>query len=402
MNRRQDLPVPEPQDILFRPCKERVVVRRPVYNAELLYLPALSTGSTATPYGVFRPLVLDACRVLTNRAANNQDSEDFLATDIEGRDRVEINDEPLDVDCYYFLGPPDVEANRNYPIVKTLSAFTFPSVLPDRWAQIARQRPPSRTRMPPPPASDMSALVKERDWNCAVTRWPDSTQCAHLIPEAEAAWYFVNQMHAHILGKPPAVGPDHPANGILLRGDVQLCLDSHGFLLYPDNNPADDQRFVAYFVRWGYPYLSDLFHRRPVTIDPEIPVEFLYVRFAYAIINHPRVDSVFKYIPESRMVTVVRERMEEERRQRSDVGLVQMKIRMCPGSTTRTLTCNHLQRLQISSSEMIIGCHSRRILSAGTSRSLHLYRPHRLLLTLCTVQCPSLPGFITTDTVTSC
>ncbi|KAI1784333.1 hypothetical protein LXA43DRAFT_226566 [Ganoderma leucocontextum] len=315
MNRRQDLPVRTPQDILFRPCKERVVIRRPGYNAELLYLPALSTGSTATPYGVFRPLVLDACRVLTNRAANNQDSEDFLATDIEGQNRVEINDEPLDVDCYYFLGPPDVEANWNYPIVKTLSAFTFPSVLPDRWTKIARHQPPSRRRLPAPPASGMSCLVKERDRNCAVTRWPDSTQYAHLIPEAEAAWYVVNHTNHRVLGQ-PALDVNHPANGILLRADVHLCLDAYGFIFYPDNDPADDQRFVACFVRGGYSYMADLFHRRPVTIDPEIPVEFLYARFAYAIINHPRETLLFHSIPELQEVTVLREMLEEEQRQR--------------------------------------------------------------------------------------
>ncbi|KAI1791924.1 hypothetical protein LXA43DRAFT_1135429 [Ganoderma leucocontextum] len=255
MNQRQELEVPKPQQILYQEPQDLLFIKH-------LCLPALSTNSpdptnsTEMHYGVFRPLVLDACRVLSNRAANNQDSEDFLATDIQGRNRVEINDEPLDVDCYYFLGPPEVEANRNYPIVKTLSAFTFPSVLPDRWATIGdalRQQQPrlSRGRLPPAP-SQMSNSVGQRDENCAITRWRD---CA---------------LFRSVMTRPSLI--------------LWIAL------------------FVACFVRGGYSDLPDLVHRRPVTIHPDIPIQFLYARFAYAIINLPRANPPFKSIPEPDVV----------------------------------------------------------------------------------------------------
>nr|VWP02221.1 Transcriptional repressor rco-1 [Ganoderma boninense] len=110
-----------------------VSINHPDRNLPLLKFPALFTGpSPTTPYGVFRPLVLDACRVLTNHASNTEADGDYLASDIEGSNRVEINDTPLAFDRCYFLGAPDAEAHRNYPIVNTLSAFAFPAPLPER------------------------------------------------------------------------------------------------------------------------------------------------------------------------------------------------------------------------------------------------------------------------------
>ena len=167
---REALLPPTPQEIF---CRQRpVFINHPGRDQPLLTLPAFSTGSPATPYGVSRPLVLDACRVLTNHAANNQG--DFLATDIQGRDRLEIDDTPLDVDCYYFLGPPEDEFHRDYPIVKTFSAFTFPPTLPDDWARVADtlQRP-CHGADEPPRASSVSSYVRKRDARCAVTKYSD-------------------------------------------------------------------------------------------------------------------------------------------------------------------------------------------------------------------------------------
>ena len=85
-----------------------------------------------------------------------------------------IDDTPLDFDCYYFLGPPEDEANRNYPVVKTLSAFTLPSVLPDRWAQIMDARQQQRPCPPqiwlPWSEQNMPLFVQLRDKQCAITR----------------------------------------------------------------------------------------------------------------------------------------------------------------------------------------------------------------------------------------
>ena len=331
MNTREALPAPAPREVF---CRQHLVfIRHPGRDEPLFRFPALSTGCTSAPYGVFRPLVLDACRVLTNRAANIQEDVDFLASDIQGRNSLEADDTPLDVDCYYFLGPPEVEANRNYLIVKTLSAFTFPSVLPDRWAKIAdalgQQCYPSLVLRHSTP-SEMSTIVGMRDEHrCAITRWLDGAlfhlvvihlsiirlisapacQCVHLVPKSEEAWFIAHHLAAHI-SEDMCASVDHPSNGILLRADVRLCFDAHGFVFYPSSDPPG---FVAYLVRCEYTSLPDLFHRRPATIHSDIPVQLLYARFAYAIITHPRQNRLFGSIPESETVASIRGEMASER-----------------------------------------------------------------------------------------
>ena len=118
---------------------------------------------------------------------------------------------------------------------------------------------------------------------------------------------------------------DEPVNGIPLRADVRLCFDSFGFVFYPGNDPQvvdRDQKFIAYFVNWRFSYLPDLFHRRHVVINPELPGELLYARFAYAIIDHPPQDVYFDAVPESQMMQEIRQRIrqseEEEARKRSE------------------------------------------------------------------------------------
>ena len=177
MNSLEPLPELPPREISRRrPGRPLVFIRHPGLDRILLALPAFSTGSTTKPYGVFCPLVLDACRVLTNHAGTSRG--DFLALDIQGHNRIPIDDAPLTDECYYFLGPPEVEANTNYPIVRTFSAFTFPLVLPDRWARAAavlQQQPRSRPIWFPSFQSEklMSQRVWVRDEKCIITRYPD-------------------------------------------------------------------------------------------------------------------------------------------------------------------------------------------------------------------------------------
>ncbi|PIL31156.1 hypothetical protein GSI_05853 [Ganoderma sinense ZZ0214-1] len=299
MNIREPLPArPEPQEISRRP--RPLDVKHPRLNFPLFRFPAFSTGSPTTPYGVSRLLILDACRVITNHAANCQG--DFLSTDKQGQDRLEIDDTPLDVHCYYFLGAPEVEANRDYPIVKTFSAFRFPSVLPAHWARIAERRPPLLYNhgfsFEPCPMSD---LVWCRDRGvCTITRWPDATQCAHLIPKAEEVWFVTMDMSAYLSDQciQGGTGIDDPGNGMLLRADVHEGLNEPAFVLYPAHSTGEDTTFVAYFVGGGYEHLPDVFHRRPVAIPQDVPVEFLYARFAHSIINLPRDDIGFRAVPE--------------------------------------------------------------------------------------------------------
>ena len=61
-------------------------------------------------------------------------------------------------------------------------------------------------------------------------------------------------------------GIDGPVNGTLLCMDVHLCMEFHVFIL----SPADDNGFVAYFVKHRY---SD-FPKLPAATHSDIPVSF--------------------------------------------------------------------------------------------------------------------------------
>ncbi|KAI1784569.1 hypothetical protein LXA43DRAFT_207910 [Ganoderma leucocontextum] len=98
-----------------------------------------------------------------------------------------------------------------------------------------------------------------------------ANRCAHLVPEAQTAWFMANDMFAYALDNEGA-GVNAHTNGISLRDGVHRRFDSHAFVFYPAGNDI----FVAYFVHTrGY---TELFHRRPVTIHDNVAVEFLYAR----------------------------------------------------------------------------------------------------------------------------
>ena len=166
-------------------------------------------------------------------------------------------------------------------------------------------------------------------------------QCAHLVPKAHEAWFVVNRMEVDHIGDPwrVAIAIDQPANALLLREDVRTCFDANAFVFYPadldgagglgdgtgigtgtEGNDAASM-FMAYFVKGGYEYLRDAFHRRRVAIPPDVPVEFLYARFAHAIVSMYRFDPAFEGVPELPEVEVMRGRIRRrEQREREEMA----------------------------------------------------------------------------------
>ena len=80
-----------------------------------------------------------------------------------------------------------------------------------------------------------------------------------------------------------SAGANAYTNGILLRDDVHRCFESGCFVFHP---AGDGDKFMAYFVDpGGYPDYAEQFHRRLASIHDCVPVEFIYARFAHAIIR---------------------------------------------------------------------------------------------------------------------
>ncbi|PIL32435.1 hypothetical protein GSI_05137 [Ganoderma sinense ZZ0214-1] len=275
-------------------------------GATLFAFPAYShpdpTDSSGRRSGLYHLLALDACRIVTNYAANNRG--DFLARDREGKTPVPIDDVSLLTygNYYYFLGPPEVHANCNYPIIKSFSAFVFPSQLPDNW-YTARTGARWQQTLPLPQivsSTNMSIHVVTRDECCTATKYREFTQCAHLVPRAEAAWFIANDMRDYSGGNERARVNAH-TNGISLRDDVHRCLESHAFVFYP----AGKDQFMTYFVSpRGYPNYTELLHQRLVTIHPNVAIEFLYARFAYAVIHLVLTKEAFESVPDNPRVKV--------------------------------------------------------------------------------------------------
>lgn len=109
---------------------------------------------------------------------------------------------------------------------------------------------------------------------------------------------MANEMSLYSPGNGDACINTH-TNGISLRDNMRRCLESHTFVFYP----AGNDQFMAYFVRHeGYPDYTELLHRRLVTIHPSVAVEFLYARFAYAVIHLAGPKEVFDSVPDNPVV----------------------------------------------------------------------------------------------------
>ncbi|KAI1784573.1 hypothetical protein LXA43DRAFT_208138 [Ganoderma leucocontextum] len=302
----------------FKPLKlevvrrAQVIINHPVVGYSLFSFPAYSgepdpNDASKTVFGVYHPLALESCRVITNHAAKNHD--DFLAKDREGTIPVHRDVTTLTPgDYYYFFGPSKEAANCNYPIIKEFSALRFPSRIPDHWyhtRETARYAVVERVS-----SSNMSNHVASRDKHCALTKYQSFNQCAHLVPKAADAWFDANKMYLYSYDN-MAAGVDTHTNGIALRDDVRRCFDSNAFVFYP---AGDGDAFMAYFVdTGGYPDYTEQFHRRPATIHPSVAVEFLYARFAYTVIKLNRLSAVFDSVPDNAEVKVIAEKRSLEK-----------------------------------------------------------------------------------------
>ncbi|TBU24393.1 hypothetical protein BD311DRAFT_791061 [Dichomitus squalens] len=268
-----------------------VEVKHPGYERRkvtLLSLPAYPQSATPadgdTLYGVVQCLVLDACRILTNFAASIQD--DYLACDRAGLRRVPASDVFLVPGEYYYhlnAGPA-----TEYPIVTEFAAFVFPDTIPPHWSRYRSEQETADLgrRCAGLSASAMSDRVRAEDLYCVVTKHYNVCGNAHIVPKDQKAWFNGNDMGRYNRIS-PTTSVDDVANGMTLRCDVHRLLNRHAFVFYP----AGDRKFVTYIVlqdTFDYAYLL---HGRVVTIPLRVSDEFLYARFAYNVINLPRLTN---------------------------------------------------------------------------------------------------------------
>ncbi|KAF9014687.1 hypothetical protein BDZ89DRAFT_1076389, partial [Hymenopellis radicata] len=134
---------------------------------------APGSGVVGVPVGV----VLDACFVL---AFNKQGELRFQKNRVDDSDP----DALLVPGTYHFVVvQPGGEADENYSLCESFSAWTPPVSIPARWKGGEADYAP-----PLPNISDVSAAVKADDKICIMTGARTAFQSSHLVPKAERAW----------------------------------------------------------------------------------------------------------------------------------------------------------------------------------------------------------------------
>lgn len=82
-------------------------------------------------------------------------------------------------------------------------------------------------------------------------------------------------------------------NGVTLRSDVHGCFDRSNFVFYPLHDDTDipnisdslSPRYVAAAINDAELCYAYLLHRKEVHMHPRVSDEFLFARFAFAIIS---------------------------------------------------------------------------------------------------------------------
>ena len=149
-----------------------VRVFHPGYDIVLFSLPAfdsildITSGTSAN--GVNLRLVLDGCYII----ANNE--EGFLATDLDGTERIPIDNTLLPPGKYFYHLKSAPGAGHKYPVLCEFAAWTPPppEKRPAHWSRKDTLNAPYHnvTHLAAS-ASDMSEAVKNQDQRCILTQY---------------------------------------------------------------------------------------------------------------------------------------------------------------------------------------------------------------------------------------
>ncbi|KAI0465895.1 hypothetical protein F4859DRAFT_499383 [Xylaria cf. heliscus] len=237
----------------------------PGYNPPcdtLFMLPRLdhsSVSSASSLKGVHYGTALTACQIIANNAFDG-----YLATDREGRERVDLNLDHLLTESQYWFFTGSAHPNLNpYPIIPSFQDWAFPH------QEIARWSLPTDITTEP----DMSGP------RCIITQTAALVNKAHLIPAADENWYKVNVMSRY--------GNHHDinqkSNKITLRHDLHYAFDSHLFAIVPKQNHYVVHQLSA--TESSTREFASIYHNRRIIIQQSIDVvpAFLFARFARAV-----------------------------------------------------------------------------------------------------------------------
>ncbi|KAL9124002.1 MAG: hypothetical protein Q9217_006625 [Psora testacea] len=236
-------------------------------------------GMPSERAGVDYGTALIACGIV---AGNVWDG--WLSETKDGK-RLEMQkDDILTGRAYYFHHP----RGPDYPVVPSFLEWVFPhNNLPPDWSRLL-----DANRIILRAASNTSVSVIQRDGSCRLSGEFDNLECAHIVPKRSIDWFKRNGMRRYNPNKNLMLEAiiNDPANTFALREDIHTCFDTAAFAIVPKLG-----FWVSYFILLTC-NKGNAYHNTKMTLAPEIPGEFLFARFAWAILN--QVKDFIQYGPE--------------------------------------------------------------------------------------------------------
>ncbi|KAI0839976.1 hypothetical protein F5Y06DRAFT_19597 [Hypoxylon sp. FL0890] len=214
----------------------------------------------------------------------------------------------LPANKYYFHDPQYASDQGPYPIIPSFAHWSFPHgnlPLPWRNLPIAEYNTSTNTTTP---SSAREATI-QRDQCCRITQAICGVEKAHIIPSAEDPWFTSNDMgrYVSVLDTPNPI--DDLRNAFLLRVDVHRIFDLKGFLIFP--KLRDGRRVLVTHVLHSLPRtlheMDALFHNRLCHQLYGVAPEFLFARFAWAILDSTTVQLFETTKPDQQIAVRIRE-----------------------------------------------------------------------------------------------
>ena len=258
------------ETISTRP-QHRIFFRHPGYPAPnniLLVVPAPDHPSG----GLHHDTALTACGIVSG---NRWDG--WFTQNLDGP-RIDIGPDEILLAGNYYFHLPRSESDPPYGIVPCFRQWVFPhGKLPRTWMQslIAEADRPIAS------LSNYTADVTSRDVSCRICAFSEGVQVAHIAPRNELNWFFANGMGQYFRSC-MAINMDDTGNCLLLRADLHTSFDARKFIFVPKGTTSKSPSFVTHIIEIST-ILASLYQN--VALQPliNIPVEFLFVRFAWAI-----------------------------------------------------------------------------------------------------------------------
>ncbi|KAJ7765900.1 hypothetical protein DFH07DRAFT_810167, partial [Mycena maculata] len=164
----------------------------------------------------------------------------------------------------------------NYHLCGSFAAWAPPVKIPTRWLGGEAAHAP-----PTPNISDISAAVKSEDKVCIMTGAATALQASHIVPKAEADWFFFHYRVLTGYGGDPNEDLTSVRNEVTLRADLNGQGFNQGLFLFA---PYAD-RVVALFSKTKGQDLAHEYHLRAVDFPMRIRRGYLFIRFAWNVLK---------------------------------------------------------------------------------------------------------------------